>query len=106
MGLQEDRGPWPKADMSKAQLVRGILCHFGIGVAQGGLHASKWYRSAAERNDAMACKNLGTLYLVGLAGTVIDKEEAYHCFSRARALELEQSTPKFNEHQTIHSSGL
>jgi TPR repeat protein len=62
------------------------------------LEALKWYRLAAEQNSALAWKNLGTLYLVGLAGVTVDKAEAHYCFSRARAIEIEQMM----ENPTIH----
>jgi hypothetical protein len=76
----------------------GILCQLGIGVRQDGPEALKWYRLAAEQNDALAWKNLGTLYLVGLAGVAVDKAEAHYCFSRARAIEIEQMV----QNPTIH----
>lgn len=90
--------PIAEAGLLKAQLMMGILYQLGIGVAQDGLEAAKWYRLAAEQNDALAWKNLGTLYLMGLAGLAVDKTEAHYCFSRARAIEIEQMM----ENPTIH----
>ena len=83
--------PLAEAGLLKAQLMMGILSQLGIGVVQDGLAALKWYRLAAEQNDALAWKNMGTLYLIGLAGVTVDKAEAHYCFSRARALEMEQT---------------
>jgi uncharacterized protein len=83
--------PFAEAGLLKAQLMMGILYQLGIGVAQDGLTALKWYRLAAEQNDALAWKNMGTLYLIGLAGVTVDKAEAHYCFSRARAIEMEQT---------------
>ena len=90
--------PLAEAGILKAQLMMGILYQLGIGVAQDGSQAVKWYRLAAEQNDALAWKNLGTLYLIGLAGVGVDKAEAHYCFSRARAVEIEQTM----ENPTIH----
>lgn len=86
----------------KAQLVMGILCQLGIGTAQNGREAIKWYRLAGEQNDVLAWKNLGTLYLLGLAGVAIDKTEAYRCLSRAKALESDQNADRLTEERTIH----
>ena len=90
--------PLAEAGYLEAQLMMGILYQLGIGVRQNGLEALKWYRLAAEQSSALAWKNLGTLYLVGLAGVAVDKAEAHYCFSRARAIEIEQMM----ENPTIH----
>ena len=93
--LVQGKGSWVYAE---AQLMMGILYQLGIGVRQNGLEALKWYRLAAEQSSALAWKNLGTLYLVGFAGVAVDKAEAHYCFSRARAIEIEQMM----ENPTIH----
>jgi TPR repeat protein len=108
--LVQGRGEWvygktlplAEAGFLKAQLMMGILYQLGIGVAQDGMQAVRWYRLAAEQNDALAWKNLGTLYLLGLAGVPVDKAEAHHCFSRARTLELAQMAHEFTLDGTIH----
>jgi TPR repeat protein len=108
--LVQGKGEWvheqtrhlAEAGLLKAQLMMGILCQLGIGVAQDGPGALKWYRSAAEQNDPLAWKNLGTLYLLGLAGVEVDKAEAHRCFSRARALEIEQMAEEWIGDPTIH----
>ena len=84
--------PLANAGFLKAQLMMGILYQLGIGVRQNGQEALKWYRLAAEQNDALAWKNMGTLFLLGLAGVKTDKAQALYCFSRARAIEIEQTT--------------
>lgn len=99
--VHEKTRPLAEAGVLKAQLMMGILYQLGIGVAQDGAEALKWYRSAAEQNDALAWKNLGTLYLLGLAGVAVDKAEAHRCFSRARAIEIEQ-TQEWLGNPTIH----
>jgi TPR repeat protein len=100
--VHERTRPLAEAGILKAQLMMGILYQLGIGVAQDGAEAVKWYRLAAEQNDALAWKNLGTLYLLGLAGVAVDKAEAHHCFSRAKALEIEQMAQGWLPDPTIH----
>jgi len=90
--------PLAEAGFLKAQLMMGILYQLGIGVRQDGQEALKWYRLAAEQNDALAWKNMGTLFLLGLAEVEVDKAQALYCFSRARAIEIDQAT----ENPTIH----
>jgi TPR repeat protein len=100
--VHEQTRPLAEAGLLKAQLMMGILHQLGIGVAQDGGEAVKWYRWAAEQNDALAWKNLGTLYLLGLAGVVVDKAEAHRCFSQARALEIDQMAQEWLGDPTIH----
>jgi TPR repeat protein len=100
--VHEQTLPLAEAGFLKAQLMMGILYQLGIGVRQDGEAAVKWYRSAAEQDDALAWKNLGTLYLLGLAGVAVDKAEAHHCFSRAKALEIEQMAHEWLGDPTIH----
>ena len=108
--LVQGHGPWvhaqtrplAEAGLAQAQLVMGILYQLGIGVAQDGSRAVYWYTLAAAQNNALAWKNLGTLYLLGLAGVAVDKTEAHHCFSRANMLELAESAHSFNLDQTVH----
>src|SRR5882757_3156555 len=100
--VHEQTRPLAEAGLLKAQLMMGILYQLGIGVAQDGPEALKWYRSAAEQNDALAWKNMGTLYLLGLAGVAVDKAEAHRCFSRARALEIEQMSHEWLGDRTVH----
>lgn len=100
--VHEQTRPLAEAGLLKAQLMMGILYQLGIGVAQDGPEALKWYRSAADQNDALAWKNLGTLYLLGLAGVTVDKAEAHRCFSRAKALDIEQMAQEWLGDPTIH----
>ncbi len=108
--LVQGHGPWvyaqtrplAEAGLAQAQLVMGILYQLGIGVAQDGSRAVDWYTLAAAQDNALAWKNLGTLYLLGLAGVAVDKTKAHHCFSRAKILELDQTVEAFNLNQTIH----
>ncbi len=109
-GLIEGRGEWvysttkPFADagVAKAQLVMGILYQVGIGVEQNGHKALRFYRAAAEQNDALAWKNMGTIYLLGLAGVAMNKAAAHDCFSRAKHLDIEQAANDLVWDQTIH----
>ena len=109
-GLVEGRGEWvyektkPFADagVAKAQLVMGILYQVGIGVEQDGHKALSFYGAAAEQNDALAWKNMGTIYLLGLAGVAIDKSAAHDCFARAKHIEIEQAANELVWDQTIH----
>ena len=97
--LIQGKGPWvfeqtrPLAESGavKAQLMMGILHQIGAGVEQSGLEAIRYYRLAAEQGEVLAWRNLGTLYLLGLAGVDVDKSEAHDCFARARFLEMEQT---------------
>jgi hypothetical protein len=83
--------PWAENGHVKARLAMGILYQLGIGVPQDGLEAVRWYRLAAEQDDALAWRNLGTLYLLGLAGVPVNAAEAHRCLSFASVLEIAQN---------------
>ena len=91
-----------EAGVAKAQIVMGILCQAGIATPQDGAAALRWYKSAAKQNEAVAWKNMGTLYLLGLAGVKVDKHKAHECFSRARELEYQEAGADFQRGQPIH----
>lgn len=94
--------PYAKAGLGKALLVMGILYQVGLGVEQDGAQAVRYYHEAAVRNEPLAWKNLGTIYLLGLAGVPIDKAEARRCFSLAKAAEVAQSAAEFALDPTVH----
>lgn len=108
--LVEGRGDWvysetrPHADagIAKAQLLMGILHQVGLGTGQNGEEAVRFYRKAAIQNEPLAWKNLGTIYLLGLAGVPADKAEARRCFSCAKAAEISQSAPALTLKPTVH----
>ena len=108
--LVEGRGEWvstvtrpyAEAGVAKAQLVMGILYQVGLGVAQDCDSAIRFYREAAKQNEPLAWKNLGTIYLLGLAGIPISKAEARRCFANAKAAEAMQSATVFALDSTVH----
>lgn len=95
-------GPYADAGVAKAQLVMGILYQVGLGVEQNGDQAVRFYREAARQNEPLAWKNLGTIYLLGLAGVPIDKAEARRCFSHAKAAEVMEAAGEYAWKPTVH----
>ncbi|HEX4167724.1 MAG TPA: hypothetical protein VHZ55_19850 [Bryobacteraceae bacterium] len=87
--VHENTRPAAEAGAAKAQLMMGILFQIGAGVERDGREAVKFYRLAALQGDVLAWRNLGTLYLLGLAGVEVDKTEAHHCFMRANMTEMQ-----------------
>ena len=94
--------PFADAGLAKAQLMMGILHQTGLGVDQDGAEAVRFYREAARQNEPLAWKNLGTLYLLGLAGVTVDKAEARLCFSKAKAAEIKQMALQMIVSPTVH----
>ncbi len=89
--VYEKTRPLAESGLMKAQLMMGILHQIGAGVEQSGPEAVKYYRLAAQQGEVLAWRNLGTLYLLGLAGVDVDKSAAHDCFARARFLELQET---------------
>ena len=56
--------------------------HNGQGVAKDEVEAVKWYRKAAEQNDADAQNNLGVCYANG-QGVAKDEVEAVKWYRKA-----------------------
>ncbi len=107
--LIQGRGAWvyqntrfaAESGSAKAQLMMGILYQIGAGVSQSGYEAVRFYRMAADQGDGLAWRNLGTLYLLGLAGIAVDKSEAHRCFLRAKMIETEQRAKELLTHEIV-----
>lgn len=56
----------------------GFLCEHGFGVPPEAEEAQRWLRKAAEQNNPVAWKNLGTLLL-----QKGEPEKAKECYHRA-----------------------
>jgi TPR repeat protein len=106
--LVQGRGDWvykitlplAEAGLADAQVMMGVLRQLGISVPQDAAQSIEWYRKAAAQDHPIAWKNLGTVYLIGLPDGKPDKIEALHCFSKARALEMEAMAKQLLKQQT------
>jgi len=68
---------------AQSQFEMGAAFHFGnLGVAKDDVEASKWYRKAAEQNNAPAQCNLGACYHDG-QGVATDDVEAAKWYRKA-----------------------
>ncbi len=108
--LLQGRGQWvyqmarpaAEAGLVKAQLLLGIQFQIGAGVTQDGQQAVHYYRLAAAQGDVLAWRNLGTLYLLGLAGVEVDKAEAHRCFASAHLVETRDKAKELLSVEDIH----
>ena len=55
----------------------------GQGVTKDEVEAVKWYRKAADKGDAKAQSNLGSMYFSGLGGLQKNEKEALKWFKKA-----------------------
>ena len=71
-----------RAGDAAAQAQLGYSYQMGIGVAQSGTEALKWYRRAADQGHARAQSNLGIMYASGW-GVAQSDTEALKWYRRA-----------------------
>lgn len=67
---------------TEAQVNLATNYAYGLGVAQNGKEAVKWFRLAADKGNARAQMGLGLCYAQG-RGVETDEREAFKWFSRA-----------------------
>ena len=76
---------------AQSQLEWGSVLFSGsLGIAKGYVEAVKWFRKAAEQNNATAQHNLGTCYANGM-GVAKDEAEALKWFRKAAGQDVAAS---------------
>ncbi len=64
----------------------GDIYHSGFGVPKNQKEALKYYKMAADLNDAEALLNLGSIYETGYDGVKPDFVQAFNCYEQAQKL--------------------
>ena len=75
--------PFAEQGITVAQCLVGAFYQTGLGDEVNGHAAETWLRKAGEGGCALAWHNLSTLYLVGVPGFGMNREEALECRRKA-----------------------